>query len=64
MQLYQLWAEPLDLPLIKLLILHVSQHRDDAIVRPIWNRIFEEGKSSSFSLIDFLLTPSSSDRGC
>ncbi|KAL1952061.1 hypothetical protein VTO73DRAFT_1210 [Trametes versicolor] len=41
-ELYQLWAEPLDLPLIKLLILHVSQHRDDAIVRPIWNRIFEE----------------------
>ncbi|KAI0639300.1 nucleoporin [Trametes polyzona] len=41
-ELYQLWAEPLDLPLIKLLILHVSQHRDESIVRPIWNRIFEE----------------------
>ncbi|KAI0374276.1 nucleoporin [Pilatotrama ljubarskyi] len=41
-ELYQLWAEPLDLPLIKLLILHVSEHRDESIVRPIWNRIFEE----------------------
>ncbi|KAI0662717.1 nucleoporin [Cubamyces menziesii] len=45
-ELYQLWAEPLDLPLIKLLILHVSEHRDDGIVRPIWNKIFEEGRSS------------------
>ena len=43
-QLYQLYADPLDLPLIKLLILHVSDHRDESIVRPIWNRIFEEGK--------------------
>ncbi|KAI0670007.1 nucleoporin [Trametes maxima] len=41
-ELYQLWADPLDLPLIKLLILRVSEHRDDGIVRPIWNRIFEE----------------------
>ncbi|KAH9944478.1 nucleoporin [Epithele typhae] len=41
-ELYQLFADPLDLPLVKLLILHVSEHRDDSIVRPIWNKIFEE----------------------
>ncbi|RPD63049.1 nucleoporin [Lentinus tigrinus ALCF2SS1-6] len=41
-ELYQLYADPLDLPLIKLLILHVSEHREENIVRPIWNRIFEE----------------------
>ncbi|TBU35136.1 nucleoporin [Dichomitus squalens] len=41
-ELYQLYADPLDLPLIKLLILHVSEHRDESIVRPIWNKIFEE----------------------
>ncbi|OSD03533.1 nucleoporin [Trametes coccinea BRFM310] len=40
--LYSSWADPLDLPLIKLLILHVSEHRDESLVRPIWNRIFEE----------------------
>ncbi|KAH9857879.1 nucleoporin [Lenzites betulinus] len=49
-ELYQLWAEPLDLPLMKLLILHVSQHRDESLVRPIWNRIFEEGMSSILSI--------------
>ena len=43
LQLYQIYADPLDLPLIKLLILHVSEHRDESIVRPIWNTIFEEG---------------------
>ncbi|OCH96059.1 nucleoporin [Obba rivulosa] len=41
-ELYQEYAEPFDLPTIKLLILHVSQHRDENIVRPIWNKIFEE----------------------
>ncbi|KAL4242212.1 non-repetitive/WGA-negative nucleoporin family protein [Abortiporus biennis] len=41
-ELYQGYAEPFDLPTMKLLILHVSQHRDENIVRPIWNRIFEE----------------------
>ncbi|KZT06007.1 nucleoporin [Laetiporus sulphureus 93-53] len=41
-ELYQLYAEPLDLPIVKLLVLHVSQHHDDTIVRPIWNKIFQE----------------------
>lgn len=27
---------------MKLLILHVSEHRDENVVRPIWNRIFED----------------------
>lgn len=42
-QLYQLFAEPFDLPVMKLLIFHVSGHRDETMVRPIWNRIVEEG---------------------
>ena len=28
---------------MKLLILHVSEHRDEHIVRPIWDRVFEDG---------------------
>lgn len=44
-QLYQGFAEPFDLPIAKLLIFHVSGHRDENLVRPIWNRIIEEGKS-------------------
>jgi len=42
-QLYQLYAESFDLPVMKLLILHVSEHRDDQLVRSIWDRIFEDG---------------------
>ncbi|EMD42139.1 hypothetical protein CERSUDRAFT_90739 [Gelatoporia subvermispora B] len=41
-ELYQEYAEPFDLPTMKLLILHVSQHRDENLVRPIWNKLFEE----------------------
>ncbi|CAK5280503.1 unnamed protein product, partial [Mycena citricolor] len=41
-ELYQEFADPFDMPLMKLVCLHVSEHRDDAIVRPIWNRIFQE----------------------
>ncbi|CCM05199.1 uncharacterized protein FIBRA_07408 [Fibroporia radiculosa] len=41
-ELYQEYAEPFDLPIIKLLILHVSEHRDENIARPIWNKIFED----------------------
>lgn len=41
--MWQFYAEPLDLPFIQLSLLHVSETRDDNIVRPIWNRIFEEG---------------------
>ncbi|KAF9244625.1 nucleoporin [Melanogaster broomeanus] len=41
-ELYQLYAEPFDLPVMKLLILHVSEHRDEHIVRPIWDRILED----------------------
>lgn len=35
---------PFDLPQIKLLCLHVSEHHDESIVRPIWNQIFEESE--------------------
>jgi hypothetical protein len=31
---------------MKLLILHVSEHRDENLVRPIWNRLFEDGEST------------------
>jgi len=43
-ELYQFYAEPFDLPSIKLLILHVSDHRDEAVVRPIWNEIMDEAE--------------------
>jgi len=41
-ELYQGYAVPFDLPTIKLLCLHVSEHRDESVVRPIWNQIFDE----------------------
>jgi len=41
-ELYQEYAVPFDLLNTQLLILHVSEHRDENVVRPIWNRIFEE----------------------
>ncbi|KIM48278.1 hypothetical protein M413DRAFT_439999 [Hebeloma cylindrosporum] len=40
--LYQKFAIPFDLPAIKLLCLHVSEHRDESVVRPIWDQIFDE----------------------
>ncbi|EIN14134.1 nucleoporin [Punctularia strigosozonata HHB-11173 SS5] len=40
--LYQEYAEPFDLPTAKLLILHVSGHRDTNLTQTIWNQIFEE----------------------
>ncbi|KAL5535480.1 hypothetical protein ACEPAF_3574 [Sanghuangporus sanghuang] len=45
-ELYQLYAEPFDLPSIKLLILHVSEHHDEGVVRQIWNAMFDEVSSS------------------
>ncbi|KAH7883515.1 nucleoporin [Phlebopus sp. FC_14] len=41
-ELYQLYAEPFDLPIMKLVILYVSEHRDDHLVRSIWDRIFDD----------------------
>ncbi|KAJ7071105.1 nucleoporin, partial [Mycena amicta] len=41
-ELYRQYAEPFDLPQLKLVCLHVSEHRDDNIVRPIWNKIFQD----------------------
>ncbi|KAF7306859.1 Nucleoporin [Mycena indigotica] len=41
-EIYQQYAEPFDLLQLKLVCLHVSEHRDDNIVRPIWNKIFQE----------------------
>ena len=29
---------------MKLLVYHVSEHRDDNLVRPLWTRIFDEGE--------------------
>ncbi|TDL28525.1 nucleoporin [Rickenella mellea] len=48
-ELYQLYAEPFNLPAMKLLILHVSEHRDDAVVRPIWNTLFEDATDDNDS---------------
>lgn len=53
-QLYQGYAIPFDMPALKLLCLYVSEHRDESIVRPIWNQIFDEGTfmhKSSYLLI-------------
>ncbi|KAF8647929.1 hypothetical protein AX16_006461 [Volvariella volvacea WC 439] len=41
-ELYQNYAIPFDLPSIKLLCLHVSEHRDESVVKPIWNQVFQE----------------------
>lgn len=41
-ELYQGYAVTFDLPAIKLLCLHVSEHQDESVVKPIWNQIFDE----------------------
>jgi len=41
-ELYQVYADPYDLLTIKLLVLHVSQHQDEALVKDIWNRVIHE----------------------
>jgi nuclear pore complex protein Nup155 len=50
LQLYTEYAEPFDLPRVKLLVLHVSQHQDENLSRSIWNGIFEEGESNIASI--------------
>ncbi|GLB36074.1 putative non-repetitive/WGA-negative nucleoporin C-terminal [Lyophyllum shimeji] len=40
--IFQRYAVAFDLPDMKLLCLHVSEHRDESVVRPIWNQIFDE----------------------
>ncbi|KAJ7092652.1 nucleoporin [Mycena epipterygia] len=57
-ELYQDYAQPFDLPTMKLLCLHVSEHRDDSIVRPIWNRIFQdilEGEDDTLATADQII---------
>ncbi|KAJ6575033.1 nucleoporin [Mycena capillaripes] len=57
-ELYQDYAQPFDLPTIKLLCLHVSEHRDDTVVRPIWNRIFQdilEGEDDTLTTADQII---------
>ncbi|KAK2461979.1 hypothetical protein APHAL10511_006442 [Amanita phalloides] len=41
-ELYQMYAIAFGLPEMQLLCLHVSEHRDQSVVKPIWNQIFEE----------------------
>ncbi|TFY73690.1 hypothetical protein EWM64_g10322, partial [Hericium alpestre] len=41
-ELYQVYAEPYDLPTVKLLIIHVSQHRDERLVTEIWSRLIDD----------------------
>lgn len=36
---------------MQLLCLHISEHRDLSIVKPIWNQIFEESEQFLFNLI-------------
>lgn len=37
---------------MRLLCLHVSEHRDESVVRPIWNQIFDEGV---FTVVIFVM---------
>ncbi|THV07704.1 nucleoporin [Dendrothele bispora CBS 962.96] len=41
-ELYQEYAVAFDLPILKLLCLHISEHRDEAMVKQIWNQIFDQ----------------------
>ncbi|KAJ7596975.1 nucleoporin [Mycena floridula] len=41
-ELFQDYAVAFDLPAIKLLCLHVSEHTDTALAMPIWNQIFDQ----------------------
>lgn len=41
--LFQEYAIPFDLPTLKLLCLHVAEHRDEVMVRQVWNQIFDQG---------------------
>ncbi|THV01851.1 hypothetical protein K435DRAFT_654572 [Dendrothele bispora CBS 962.96] len=36
------YAIAFDLPILKLLCLHISEHRDKAMVKQIWNQIFDQ----------------------
>ncbi|KAE9408173.1 nucleoporin [Gymnopus androsaceus JB14] len=40
--LFQEYAIPFDLPILKLLCLHVAEHRDEVMVRQVWNQIFDQ----------------------
>lgn len=44
-QQYQLYAEAFNLPLVKLLILKVSEHHDKTLGKSIWNELIDEGES-------------------
>ncbi|KIK70905.1 hypothetical protein GYMLUDRAFT_32985 [Collybiopsis luxurians FD-317 M1] len=41
-ELYQEYAIPFDLPVLKLICLHVAEHRDEVMIRQIWNQIFDQ----------------------
>ncbi|KAF7320066.1 Nucleoporin [Mycena kentingensis (nom. inval.)] len=41
-ELYQEYAVPFHMNVMQLVCLHVSEHRDENLVRPIWNKIFQE----------------------
>ncbi|KAF6766148.1 nucleoporin Nup157/170 [Ephemerocybe angulata] len=41
-EIYQDYAVRFDHPQMKLLCLHVSEHRDENLVRPLWVQIFDE----------------------
>lgn len=47
---------------MKLLILHVSEHRDEHIVRPIWDRIFEDGRETLFVALAWLMSSSALEK--
>ncbi|KAF8832270.1 hypothetical protein HHX47_DHR1001833 [Lentinula edodes] len=41
-ELYQDYAIPFDLPILKLICVHVAEHRDEVMLRQVWNQIFDQ----------------------
>ncbi|KAJ4486039.1 nucleoporin, partial [Lentinula aciculospora] len=42
-ELYQDYAIPFDLPMLKLICLHVAEHQDEVMLQQVWNQIFDQG---------------------
>lgn len=58
-----MYAEPYDLLTIKLLVLHVSHHHDDGLVKDIWNRLFNESTLTFAKTVDVMLNVGTAMQG-
>ncbi|KAF5385502.1 hypothetical protein D9757_005350 [Collybiopsis confluens] len=41
-ELYQDFAVPFNLPILKLICLHVAEHQDEVMIRQIWHQLFDQ----------------------